>query len=194
MGDFWADRMWIFISLLLVALCVQAQDDYQFQCETTCALEGSEGTSSSNSKKKTLSLDFGFDCATTCQLVATFSGGTSYLEVDGTTGASEVDATEAAFMELSSLASPQTPTTVVGAEPATPQAKKESCYRLCLNPKTNLECNRAAQHVVLLQTGEMSQEELMASLEPHLQTQAGNGGDCLATCVRVCTDRIPAPQ
>merc|ERR1712226_1458529 len=157
-----------------------AGNDYQFNCETTCELV--EEVSASGKVKKA-SLDFDFGCGTTCQLVVMNAGQSQAVHMD---------ATHAAFLELGSLASPQADVKVVGMESPKNETKHTACYRLCLNPQTNSQCQRAAQHVALIQMGEMSEAELMEGLMPHLQTQAGEGGDCLATCVRVCTDRIPA--
>merc|ERR1711965_927996 len=166
--------------------------DFSFMCRTTCQLVAKTGGSAGTATHMAF-LELGSFASPQSTREQTIDEGTP-IKLDGVDVASQENAT------VASSNSPPNPAQQAWKrylDKNNLQAKASStfnmtgCYRLCLNPKTNAQCQRSAQHVALIQMGEMSQEELMASLEPHLDTEAGKGGDCLATCVRVCTDKIP---
>jgi len=173
----------------------QAGGDFQFKCETTCQLvqknpaaaaasllqtgEGSNDVEESFHKNMASFLetetnqaggDFEFKCETTCQLVQTNTPA-------GTPSASA--RTNAANAASTSLLQTEEGVSMK----ATAQAQQaKDCYRLCLNPSMNPGCDAATQTVSLLETGVMTEEEMMRK-----NWSLGSGsGNCLNSCVHVC--------
>jgi len=148
--------------------------------------------------------DFEFKCDTSCQLVEQNSipqsattgtqatSPTTGSPTTGSTGSSnngphnflETEAGLESEQKLEAQAQVQTTTTTTTTQSAQPVAQQQvkDCYRLCLNPSMNPGCDVASQAVSLLETGEMTEQELMRK-----NWSLGSGsGNCLNSCVHVC--------
>jgi hypothetical protein len=183
-----------------------AGGDFEFKCETTCQLvQKSTGAASAASLLQTeegtkdkvedafyknvdsfletqqtsAGGDFEFKCETTCQLVqkggdaAPAAGTNNFLQTEAGLGSG---AQQQLKVEQKATAQVQAKAT------AQSTSQQKDCYRLCLNPSMNPGCDAAANVVSLLETGTMTEEELVRK-----NWSLGSGaGNCLNSCVHVC--------
>jgi len=172
----WADFQQDTSFLQTQSKTADAGGDFEFKCETTCQLVQKSATTGTTTPTTSTASgsggDFEFKCETTCQLVqkapATAAPVNNFLQ------------TEAGLEVQSQQKLEQQQQLQAKTEAQTQQVK--DCYRLCLNPSMNPGCDVAASAVSLLETGTMTQEELMRK-----NWSLGSGsGNCLNSCVHVC--------
>jgi len=136
--------------------------------------------------------DYEFKCDTSCQLVEQNTAPTTPTSSSSSASTSSSSSTNVPphnvahnFLETQSglgveqkLETQEQVQAQAQVQQVSGQDKAKDCYRLCLNPSMNPGCDV----VSLLQTGEMTEEELTRK-----NWSIGSGsGNCLNSCVHVC--------